>query len=223
MSFLTDVSICFDLDGTLVDTAPDLVRVTNEVIALEGLSETDYGKARLDVGYGSYALIRNAFARADHAVADARVDELRAHFLTSYENNIDALSQPYPGVLDVLKDLRRAGARLSVCTNKPGYLARPLMDALDMSRYFERIVGSDDVERNKPYADHIYAAAGHRKRRPIVMIGDSLPDVLSARAAKVPVIVMAYGYSPIPVVKLGADRILRSFRELPSALNEVLS
>lgn len=223
MSFLTDVSICFDLDGTIVDTAPDLVRVTNEVIALEGLPETDYKQARLDVGYGSYALIRNAFHRAGHSATDTRVDELRTLFLKSYAASSDKLSCPYPGVLKTLKYLKREGACLSVCTNKPGYLARPLMDALDMSRYFDRIVGGDDLERNKPYPDHIYAAAGHRRRRPIVMIGDSLPDVLSARAAKVPVIVTGYGYSTVPVVKLGADRILRNFRELPSALNEVLS
>lgn len=223
MTFLNDVSICFDLDGTIVDTAPDLVRVTNEVIALEGLPKTDYLKARLDVGYGSYALIKNAFHRAGHTATDARIDELREQFLISYAENIDELSQPYPGVLQVLKDLKRGGARLSVCTNKPGYLARPLMDKLGMSHYFDRIVGGDDLDRNKPHADHIYAAVGHRRRKPIVMIGDSLPDVLSARAAKVPVIVMAYGYSSVPVMKLGADRILRNFRELPSALHEVLA
>jgi len=223
MSFLTDLSICFDLDGTIVDTAPDLVRVTNEIIALEGLPETDYKKARLDVGYGSYALIKNAFFRCGHTASEDRIQELRELFLAAYAENIAELSKPYPGVLKVLNEMRRAGARLSVCTNKPGYLARPLLDALGMSQYFERIVGSDDVERNKPYADHIWAAAGHRRRGPIVMIGDSLPDVLAARAAKVPIIIMAYGYSATPVMKLGADRILRNFRELPPALNEVLS
>jgi len=223
MSFLTDLSVCFDLDGTIVDTAPDLVRVTNEIIALEGLPETDYEKARMDVGYGSRALIKNAFARADHTATEARIDALQKRFLTSYADTIAQLSQPYPGVLYTLKKIRRAGARLSVCTNKPGYLARPLLEALRMTCYFDRIIGCDDLERNKPHADHIWAAAGHKHRKPVIMIGDSLPDVLAARNAKVPVIVMAYGYSSIPVMKLGADRILRQFRDLPSALNDVLN
>jgi len=222
MAVFRNLSLCFDLDGTLIDTAPDLVRVLNTVIAEENLPETEFEQARKAVGYGSRALITGALTREGHKVSDARIDELQKLFLKLYADDICRLSLPFPGVVDTLKALKHQGAELSVCTNKPGYLARPLIERLGLSRLFIRTVGGDDLVRNKPFADHIWKAAGHRgQNRKIVMIGDSRPDVLSARNAKVPSIVMAYGYSTIPVIKLGADHILRNFREIPETLGEL--
>ena len=222
MTNFRTLSVCFDLDGTLIDTAPDLVRVLDLVIAEEGLNKTEFSEARKAVGYGSRALIKGAFARANHEVSQEREDELQKLFLKLYADDICDLSRPFPGVVDILKVLKNNGAELSICTNKPGYLARPLIDALGLTSLFVRIVGSDDLERNKPFADHIYASAGHRgEKRQIIMVGDSRPDVLAAKNAKVPSIVMSYGYSTIPVIKLGADCILRNFREIPSALKQL--
>jgi len=218
------LSICFDLDGTLIDTAPDLVRVLNAVIAEEGLPETEFDEARKAVSYGSRALITEAFAREGRDVTDKRVDELQKLFLKLYVDDICRLSVPFPGVVDTLKALKHQGAELSVCTNKPGYLARPLIEKLGLSSLFVRTVGGDDLIRNKPYADHIWKAAGHRgQSRRIIMVGDSRPDILSARNAKVPSIVMTYGYSTIPVIKLGANRILRNFREIPETVSELVA
>jgi phosphoglycolate phosphatase len=212
-------SLCFDLDGTLIDTAPDLVRVLNDVIAEEGLPETDFKEARKAVGFGSRALIKGALSREGKSLSETRVDELQKLFLQLYAEDICRLSTPFPGVVDTLKALKSRGAELSICTNKPGYLARPLIEELGLTALFVRVVGSDDLLRNKPYADHIWTSAGHRGgRRKIVMVGDSRPDVLAARNAKVPCIVMAYGYSTIPIVKLGGDYILRNFREIPETL-----
>ena len=222
MTNFRTLSVCFDLDGTLIDTAPDLVRVLDLVIAEEGLNKTEFSEARKAVGYGSRALIKGAFARANHEVSQEREDELQKLFLKLYADDICDLSRPFPGVVDTLKVLKNNGAELSICTNKPGYLARPLIDALGLTSLFVRIVGSDDLERNKPFADHIYTSAGHRgEKRQIIMVGDSRPDVLAAKNAKVPSIVMSYGYSTIPVIKLGADCILRNFREIPSALKRL--
>jgi len=216
------LSICFDLDGTLVDTAPDLVRVLNTVIAEENLPPTDFRRARNAVGYGSRALINGALERAGHNVPESRIDELQAVFLKHYAETICELSTPFPGVVDTLTYLKHQGAELSVCTNKPGYLARPLIAALNLKPLFIRTIGGDDLVRNKPFADHIWAAAGHRgQMRNIVMVGDSRPDVLSARNAKVPCIVMSYGYSTIPPIKLGADHTLRNFRDIPSSLKDL--
>lgn len=224
MRNLNKMSICFDLDGTLIDTAPDLVRVLDLVIAEEGLSPTDFTEARKAVGYGSRALIKGAFQRASHKVSQDREDELQQLFLKLYADDICQLSRPFPGVVNTLKYLKNNGAELSICTNKPGYLARPLIEALELTPLFRRIVGSDDLMRNKPYADHIYKSAGHRgENGSIVMVGDSRPDVLAAMNAKVPSIVMSYGYSTIPVIKLGADCILRNFREIPSALIRIVT
>ena len=222
MANLGHFSLCFDLDGTLIDTAPDLIRVLNVVIAEENLPETEFDEARKAVGYGSRALINGALNRAGKKLPKTRIDDLQQLFLKLYAEDICRLSKPFPGVVDTLKALKLSGAELSVCTNKPGYLARPLIEKLGLSALFIRTVGSDDLVRNKPYPDHIWKAAGHRgQRRQIVMVGDSRPDILSARNAKVPSILMAYGYSTIPVVKLGADRILRNFRNVPEAVVEL--
>ena len=222
MANLRHLSLCFDLDGTLIDTAPDLVRVLNDVIAEEGVPETEFKEARKAVGYGSRALINGALERENKSLSEARIDELQKLFLKLYADDICRLSTPFPGVVDTLKALKQRGAELSVCTNKPGYLARPLIEELGLTDLFISTVGSDDLERNKPHADHIWKAAGHRgKSRKIMMVGDSRPDVLAARNAKVPCIVMAYGYSTIPVIKLGGDYILRNFREIVGVVGEL--
>ncbi|WP_409431802.1 HAD family hydrolase [Litorimonas sp. RW-G-Af-16] len=215
------MTLCFDLDGTLVDTAPDLIRVLNDVIAMDGLPKTNFKEARKAVGFGSRALISEAFMRAEADLPPSRLDELQQVFLARYAEDIAALSEPYAGVEDVLDDLVAHGARLTVCTNKPGYLARPLIKALGMNHYFDRVVGGDEPRRKKPHADHIFAAADHRRARDIVMVGDSYPDMRAAHNARVPAILVTYGYTQISPLKLKADRRIGHFRALPSALESL--
>jgi phosphoglycolate phosphatase len=213
------LSIAFDLDGTLVDTARDLLRVLDAVCAPDGVSPCDQAALRPYIGLGSRALITLSYKASDIALPEARLDAVQKRFLALYAENIAQKSVPYPGVIETLTRLKRGGASLSICTNKPGYLARPLMDALDMTRFFDRIIGSDDTAQKKPAAGHVFHAAGHRGcNGPIIMVGDSAPDVNAAKAAKAASIVMSYGYSPAPVETLGADIILRNFREIPSAI-----
>ncbi|PHR92145.1 MAG: phosphoglycolate phosphatase [Robiginitomaculum sp.] len=221
-SRLNAVSLSFDLDGTLVDTAPDLIRVLNEVIAEDGLTPIPVEKARHLIGYGSMALIKKAYEGTDTALSEPRALVLQKQFLGLYAQDLSRLSRPYPGVVEVLAELKRAGAHLSVCTNKPGAMARPLLQQLGLSGFFDRVVGANDTKLCKPAAQHIFDAVGHRGTKPIVMIGDGAPDVYAARAAKIPVILMSYGYCPVSVHTFGADVVLRSFRELPSALKIIL-
>ena len=221
-SILKNTSITFDLDGTLVDTAPDLVRVLNEVIAPDGLAPIAVDAARSLIGFGSMAMIKQAYRDADIALNDSHALDVQKEFLDLYAKGLSQVSLAYPGVPEVLAQLKRAGARLSVCTNKPGVMARPLLEQLGLAHFFDRIIGSGDTPATKPSAEHIFTAVGHRGSSSIVMIGDGAPDVFAARAAKVPVILMAYGYSPISVHTFGADAVLRNFRELPSALKELL-
>lgn len=218
MAQFSNISIVFDLDGTLVDTARDLLRVLNEVIADDKLPPVNYQKLKNLVGYGSRALIERAYADSDHPLTKAHCDKQQKKFLDLYADDIAQLSVPFPGVVDTLTLLKRSGANLSICTNKPGYLARPLIKALEMDHFFERIIGSDDTANKKPAADHIFHAAGHRGRQPIIMIGDSAPDIMAAKAARAASIVMSYGYSPQPVSCLGADHILRNFRDIPRTI-----
>jgi len=215
---LAGLSICFDLDGTVVDTAPDLVRVTNEVIAGRGHDAVDYRKARNAVGYGSRRMITDALGDVGDQASDTEIDAMQTEFLDRYASSIDLLSLPFPGVVQTLGDLLALGADLSICTNKPGWLARPLLRKLDLDHYFTRIIGGDEPPQRKPAPGHIFQAAGHRDAKRIIMVGDSWPDMRAAHNANVHAILMTYGYSPIPQIRLRAGTRLSRFRDIVPTL-----
>ena len=171
---LSGVSICFDLDGTVVDTAPDLVRVTSEVIAARGHGPVNYSQARNAVGYGSRRMITDALDAVGDKATTEDIDAMQVEFLNRYAQTIDELSKPFAGVEETLNDLLNLGADLSICTNKPGWLARPLLRKLNLDQYFTKIVGGDEPAQRKPAAGHIFQAAGHRHSSRIVMVGDCL-------------------------------------------------
>jgi len=215
---LSGLSICFDLDGTLVDTAPDLVRVTSEVIAKRGHGPVDYRKARSAVGYGSRRMLTDALEAVDDRASDEEIDLMQTEFLDRYAKSIDTLSRPFAGVEETLVTLIKLGAELSVCTNKPGWLARPLLEKLKLDRYFIRIVGGDEPKQKKPAAGHIFETAGHRDSAQIVMVGDAWPDMRAAHNANVYSILMRYGYTPIPQIRLRAGTRLSHFRDIVPTL-----
>jgi phosphoglycolate phosphatase len=215
---LSGLSICFDLDGTLVDTAPDLVRVTSEVIAARGHGPVNYRKARNAVGYGSRRMILDALDAVNDRASEAEVNAMQAEFLDRYAKSIDQLSKTFPGVEATLVDLRHLGAELSVCTNKPGWLARPLLEKLKLDRHFISIVGGDEPTRKKPSPNHIFETAAHREPSKIVMVGDSWPDMRAGHNAGVHTILMTYGYTPIPQIRLRAGTRLSRFRDIVPAL-----
>ena len=217
---LSGLSICFDLDGTLVDTAPDLVRVTSEVIAGRGHGPVNYRKARNAVGYGSRRMITDALADVDDTASDADIDKMQVEFLDRYAKSINLLSKPFLGVEETLVDLGNLGAELSVCTNKPGWLARPLLEKLKLDKYFVRTVGGDEPKHRKPSPGHIFEAAGHRDSTKIVMVGDSWPDMRAAHNAKVYAILMTFGYTPIPQIRLRAGTRLSRFRDIVPTLTD---
>ncbi len=222
-SILKNTSICFDLDGTLVDTAPDLVRVLNLVIKQDGLKPVPLEDARKYIGYGALAMIKRAYDGAGIELDPIRASILHKQFLEIYESSMSKHSKPFCGVYEVLAKLKRCGADLSVCTNKWGYMARPLLQQLEMSQFFTRIVGAEDVKAKKPDPGHIYSAVGHRGQKPIIMIGDSGPDYFAARNAKIPCVLFSYGYSPVPVHSFGAVAVLRHFRDLPATLEMIVN
>lgn len=215
---LYGLSVCFDLDGTLVDTAPDLVRVTSEVIGTRGHGPVNYLKARAAVGYGSRRMITDALNAVGDTASPAEIDTLQANFLSRYANSLDELSVPFPGVEDTLKMLIQLGAELTVCTNKPGWLARPLLEKLKLDTYFARTIGGDEPPLKKPAAEHIFAAAGHRDTDRIVMVGDSWPDMRAAQNANAFAILMTYGYTPLPQIRLRAGSRLSRFRDIVPTL-----
>ena len=217
-------SIAFDLDGTLVDTAPDLVRALNDSIALFGLDPVPVSEVRAMVGRGARALIERAFERARAPLEPAITELALTHFLQIYGEDIAADSRPFEGVEAALDVLAASGARLSICTNKPTALARLLTDQLGLTARFERICGPEDAPAKKPDPAHLFAAVGQGEPgRFIALVGDSEPDALAARAAGAACVLFAGGYSEKPVSTLGADRLFDDFGALPALLAELVA
>jgi phosphoglycolate phosphatase len=208
----------FDLDGTLVDTAPDINAALNLALADAGFAPVAESLTRHWVGHGAKVLVEEALSHFN--AAPALVDELRDAFINHYERAIAAQSQPYPGVIETLTALRDRGSRLAVVTNKMTRLALPLLEELDLMRWFDCVVCGDTAARPKPAADPALHAA-NLLGLPIgelLFVGDSETDVLCARAAGCPVFCVADGYNHgIAPEALGADRIIQSFLDLVGA------
>ncbi len=206
----------FDLDGTLVETAGDLVFTLNHLLDAEGLPPVTLAAARDMVGDGAKALIARGFAANGTELADDRLERLFADFLVHYGANIANESHAFPGAEAALDRLQEAGFALAVCTNKPESMSKLLLSELGLADRFAVIAGPETFDVRKPDPRHIsetIAAAGAAPEATIV-IGDSMNDVAAAKGAGVPVIVVDFGYTTIPVPELGADRIISHFDDL---------
>ena len=216
--------IAFDLDGTLVDTAPDLVGTLNTVLAQEGLPALPFDAVRAMIGRGARALLERGFQAAGASLDRDHSDVLTARFIALYLERIADESAAFPQVPETLEALRGAGARLAVCTNKPTNLSIALLDALDLSRLFDAIIGPDAAPAAKPDARHLFAAieAAGGERTRALLVGDSETDVKAARNAGVPVVAVSFGYTEIPCADLGADILIDGFKDLPAACARLL-
>ena len=216
---MTAPVIAFDLDGTLVDTAPDLVSTLNILFERIGLPPVDYAAARNFVGGGARKMIERGLAAERHSVAAADMDDLTRQFIEHYAEHIADRSRPFPGVEEVLGALSRQGCLLAVCTNKLEWLAARLLEQLGLAQHFVAICGGDTFRLQKPHPEPLWgtiARAGGRDDR-AVMVSDSVIDIATGRAAGVPVIAVDYGYSDVPVSQLGPARVITSFSALPKA------
>jgi phosphoglycolate phosphatase len=221
---LEGVAISFDLDGTLVDTAPDLVRSTNVVMDAAGIERISLASVRGMVGQGARALIVKAAAASNVVFDEADLEGRVTHFLEVYKAGLTELSLPFDGVDETLTLLAEQGAILSVCTNKPPHLANPVLQAFDLQRHFKAIVGNGEAGVNKPDARHltytIDACGGDVKRA--LMVGDSITDVQAARNAKIPVVLVSFGYTIEKASTLGADAIFDHYHELPALAAQIM-
>jgi phosphoglycolate phosphatase len=219
-------ALIFDLDGTLVDTAPDLLCATNAVLAAVGRRSIDPVSLRHMVGFGAGALITQAMAATGPAVADGALPGLVEIFIAHYRAHIADFSRPFAGVEETLKLLKDDGARLGLLTNKPAELTTVLLDRLGMTDLFAAIYGAGRKAYTKPdprifhnVVEDVFAKEGGGG--PAVMIGDSITDLATAQAAGAPCILMSYGYTPVPAGELGADLVLDDFAQLPAALKKM--
>ncbi len=215
--------VVFDLDGTMAETAGDLIRALNAVIEPEGLQAIAWKDARSMVGAGARALIRRAYAAQDRPLDDAQLERLFYAFLASYEANIAVESHLFPGFVDALDRLERQGFAFAVCTNKIESAARKLCVALGVADRFRTICGQDTFAIAKP--DPRMLTLTIEKAGGVVadsvMIGDSLADIAAAKAAGVPVIAVDFGYTDRPVSEFNPDRIISHFDALDDAVTAV--
>ena len=206
----------FDLDGTLVDTAPDLSRALNHTLALAGLDGVDESLTRHWVGHGVRAMLGAAFDHLGVRVEDNELDHHQTVLVDHYAEHIADHSVPYPTVVETLDRLAER-APLAVVTNKPTDLSNDLLAALDLARHFQIVVGRGSTERFKPDPEPAYFACDHLGKPPeeALFVGDSETDVLCARAAGCGIVLYRYGYNHgKDPDRLGADRVIDSFDAL---------
>jgi phosphoglycolate phosphatase len=217
-------TIVFDLDGTLVDTAPDLIGSLNVLFAREGLAPIAPDDGRGMIGGGVRRLIERGLSLRGRAFTAAEIDLLFADYVTYYAEHIADKSRPFPGVEAALDVLAAGGSRFAVCTNKLGWLAVRLLDRLGLSQRFVTICGRDTFAIEKPDPEilrrTILAAGGDLADS--IMVGDSGTDIATARAAGVPVVAVDFGYTDVPVAQLDPDRVISHFDALPAAVGALM-
>jgi phosphoglycolate phosphatase len=210
--------LLFDLDGTLVDTLPDLANAVNEALRERGYASLSRQEVRPMIGDGMAMLLARAFAARGGTAMEAEITHTR--FLDIYEAVATANSNPYPDVAETLAALRKAGYRTAVCTNKPQRASEEVLRGVGLGALFDGVGGGDRYPYRKPDPRHLLALIAELRGDPkrAAMIGDSENDAASARAAGLPLVLMRYGYARIDPSELGADRLLDRFDELPAAL-----
>ncbi len=213
------VLVC-DLDGTLVDSLPDLAAAVGELLEAEGRPGLSHEAVAAMVGDGVPKLIERALAATGGVPAEAGLAAMVARYMPIYEARLTELTRPYPGAIETLKALKAAGWRLAVCTNKPEAPSRAILAGLGFDGLFEAVSGGDSLAVKKPDPGHVLGLLAGLGVAPgaAVMLGDSANDVQAAQAAGLPAIAIAHGYGGTPARELGADRVIESFAELPAAL-----
>src|SRR5262245_40321134 len=218
-------TVVFDLDGTLVDSAPDLVAALNVVLVGASLQPVAYEAGRTMVGGGARVMVERGLKANGRVLPAAEVDRMARDFIAYYADHIADHSQPFDGVEAALDQLAASGCHLAICTNKLEWLSVRLLDALKLTTRFRAICGPDTFGVSKPDPRILQGTIERAGGDPAhaIMIGDSITDIATARAAGVSVIAVDFGYSEVPVETFKPDRVVSAFAELPQAISQMLS
>lgn len=215
--------VIFDLDGTLIDTAPDIINALNQTLSDFMLAPIDADTGRRFIGNGARKLVEDSLTERGVSWTEDLLDDAHAKFTHYYTEKSCELSRVYPGVRDALDELTRMGFPLGVCTNKPQSLSMDVLKKLDLLKYFQAVLGGDALSERKPAASHILETAQRiaPNYKRAIMVGDSKTDVAAARNAGVPVVAVNYGYTITPAAKLGADAVIANMQELLSHIPQL--
>jgi phosphoglycolate phosphatase len=218
------IAVVFDLDGTLAETAPDLVGALNTVAREQGWPGLDAVRHRHVAGRGGRALLREAMAVAGLAPDEARVDDLLPAFLEVYEQRIAAQTRLYPGAVACLDALEASGWRVGICTNKPERLARLLLEALGIGDRFGALLGADTLPVRKPDPRHFTETVARLGGAPggALLVGDTVTDRETARAAGVPCVLTRFGYAVEPPEMLAPEAWIDSLDQVPALVPQLL-
>lgn len=218
-------TIVFDLDGTLVDTAPDLISALNFVLEREGLPPMPLHSARKMIGAGARKMIERGLESEGRVMTVREIDRMTTDFIDYYASHIAVASRPFEGLEHALDGLTEKGCRLAVCTNKLEWLSKRLLDELGLSRRFAAICGADTFGVAKPdpaILKQTVARAGGELSSTI-MVGDAGTDIGVARRAGVPVIAVSFGYTDVPIAEFNPDLLIHHMRDLPTAVGTLNS
>ena len=215
-------AIVWDLDGTLIDSAPDLGTALNELLREHGQAEQSSRAVRSMIGDGVAKLVERGFAASGHIVRDAQLSRLVRQFMTIYAECAADKTRPYPGALDALQQFKDAGIRQGICTNKPEAITRQILHDLSLAKYFDAVVGGDTTPKKKPDPLPLRDCLQALGVNPIdsLMIGDSAVDVAAAKAVNMPVGLVTHGYAREPIENLPADFLVYDLSSLPAILTK---
>lgn len=208
-----------DLDGTLIDSVPQVHWAMNEVLSMEGMDLLSLGDVKASVGDGVRVMFEKAISNQGF-IREDELDRLIQKYLATYLDDPIAKTVVYEGVEETLEELCRAGAKMGICTNKPSQTTRSVLSGTRLIKFFDAVVTADDTKCPKPSGQHVLDTldAMESPKRAAVMVGDSENDIEAGRAAGVRTVAVTYGYCQIPVADLRADALIDRFNALPKTL-----
>ncbi len=212
-------AVVFDLDGTLVDTGPDLTAALNHCLSLAGRPQVALRAVRNMIGLGARKLLDLGLSHTGGSTPE-QVEALYPAFITYYAANVCIYSQTYPGVVAFLEKLKAADVALGICTNKPVAMSIALIETLQLDHYFDVNLGADSLAVRKPDPLHLLTTIDQlgKSTADTVMLGDSMVDVNTAKAARVPIVAVSFGFSHIPAIEFGAEAVIDHYNEALEAI-----